>query len=53
MDVSLLLLAALVTLGSSLGAARADDSAVITITEDNFDEMTQTGEWLLTISAPW
>lgn len=52
MQLAQLLLAACITLASGLTAA-ADESPVVAITEDNFDEKTKTGEWLITISAPW
>ena len=50
---SWLLLTTLVIAGVHLKAALADDSPVINITDDNFDELTVRGEWLITISAPW
>ena len=48
-----LLLAVLLAAGTCCKALASEKSKVITITEQNFEELTSSGEWLLTISAPW
>lgn len=43
----------LAVLAQSCNSVRAEASSVIQLTEGNFDKLTASGEWLVTISAPW